>query len=51
MLPQKAVRGESCLGTHWLTVTLMDINGLTDLMINIYYDETMEKSPPELYGI
>lgn len=45
------MRGESCLGTHWLAVTLMDINGHPDLMINIYYCETMEESPHELYEI
>lgn len=41
---------ESCLGTHWVTVTLKDINGLTDLMINIYYEAAdTEDSPRELY--
>lgn len=36
---------------RWVTVTLKDINGLTDLLINICYYEAAdtEDSPRELY--
>lgn len=39
------------MGTHWVPVTLKDINGLTDLVINTYYHEAAdtEDSPHELY--